>query len=56
MVLSGDKAQVAAAAGAKKLVIGHFSSRYPDLGVLLSQAREVFPETYLAEEGKLFEV
>ena len=51
-----EAAQVAAAAGAKKLVIGHFSSRYTDLGVLLSQAREVFPESYLAEEGKLFEV
>ena len=51
-----EAAQVAAAAGAKKLVLGHFSSRYQDLGVLLSQAREVFPESYLAEEGKLFEV
>ena len=51
-----EAAQVAAAAGAKKLVLGHFSSRYTDLGVLLSQAREVFPESYLAEEGKIFEV
>ena len=51
-----EAAQVAAAAGAKKLVIGHFSSRYTDLGVLRSPAREVFPESYLAEEGKLFEV
>ena len=51
-----EAATVAAAAGAKKLVLGHFSSRYQDLGVLLQQAREVFPETYLAEEGKQFEV
>lgn len=51
-----EAAMVAAAAGAKKLVLGHFSSRYQDLGVLLSQAREVFPETWLAEEGKVFEV
>ena len=51
-----EAAQVAAAAGAKKLVLGHFSSRYQDLGVLLSQACEVFPESYLAEEGKVFEV
>ena len=51
-----EAAMVAAAAGAKKLVLGHFSSRYQDLGVLLQQAREVFPETYLAEEGKQFEV
>ena len=51
-----EAATVAALSGAKRLVIGHFSSRYRDLGVLLEQAREVFPETYLAEEGKLFEV
>jgi len=51
-----EAATVAAAAGAKKLVLGHFSSRYQDLNVLLQQAREVFPESYLAEEGKMFEV
>ena len=51
-----EAAQVAAAAGAKQLVLGHFSSRYQDLNVLLEQAREVFPESYLAEEGKVFEV
>ena len=51
-----EAAQVAKDAGAKKLILGHFSSRYRDLNVLLEQAREVFPETYLAEEGKLFEV
>ena len=51
-----EAAQLALEAGAKKLVIGHFSSRYQDLGLLLSQAREVFPETYLAEEGKIFEI
>ena len=53
---SCEAATVAARAGAKRLVLGHFSSRYRDLGVLLEQAREVFPETYLAEEGKVFEV
>ena len=51
-----EAAQVAADAGAKKLVLGHFSSRYQDLNVLLSQAREVFPDTWLAEEGKIFEI
>ena len=51
-----EAATVAAAAGAKKLVLGHFSSRYQDLNVLLQQAREVFPESDLAEEGKMVEV
>lgn len=49
-------AVVAAKAGAGKLVLGHFSSRYNDLGVILAQAQEVFPATSLAEEGKIFEI
>ena len=51
-----DAAQVARAAGVGKLVIGHFSSRYPDISVLLEEARAVFPESYLAEEGMIFDV
>ena len=49
-------AEAAAGAGAGKLVLGHFSSRYKDFGVLLAQAREAFPETYLAEDGRTFEI
>ena len=51
-----DAAKVAAAAGVGKLVIGHFSSRYPDINVLLDEARAVFPETWLASEGMIFDV
>ena len=43
-------AQTAAAAGARQLILGHFSARYRDLQPLLAQAREVFPDTLLAEE------
>ncbi|MCZ2356078.1 MAG: ribonuclease Z [Bacteroidia bacterium] len=46
-----EAALVARKAGAQKLVIGHFSARYSDLSPLLQEARMVFPETYLAEEG-----
>lgn len=49
-------AKVAVAANAGKLLIGHFSARYEDLNTLLSEAKEVFPNTYLAEEGKVFEI
>lgn len=51
-----EAARVAALSGARKLVLGHFSSRYKDLDILLSQAREEFPESYLAQEGKSFEI
>lgn len=41
-----DKAQV------KRLLIGHFSSRYKQLDEFLNEARSVFGETYLATEGE----
>ncbi len=43
--------QVAAAANVKRMVIGHFSSRYPDPSVLVNEARTLFKETYAAKEG-----
>lgn len=45
---------IAKMAGVKKLIIGHFSSRYDDLNVLLNEARTQFEHTYIGEEGKLF--
>ncbi len=43
-------ASIAKKAGVKKLLIGHFSNRYKDVSLLLREAKEVFPETYLAED------
>ena len=45
-------AEMARLSGAKQLLIGHYSARYTDERVLLDEAREVFPNTLLAEEGK----
>lgn len=47
-------AEIAKAAEAKQLVIGHYSSRYNELGILLKEAVEVFQNTELAIEGKVF--
>lgn len=43
--------EIARLAEAKKLMIGHFSSRYTDENVLLDESKKVFPNTILAKEG-----
>ncbi|MBO9619023.1 MAG: ribonuclease Z [Niabella sp.] len=48
---SKQAAAIAKKAGVKKLLIGHFSSRYDELGEFEKEAREVFPNTELALEG-----
>lgn len=47
---------IATKAMAKKLLIGHFSSRYTDLNLLLDETQTVFPNTHLATEGEVFSV
>ncbi len=44
-------ATIAAKAGVKKLLIGHFSARYESLDEFLTEACSVFPDTELALEG-----
>ena len=49
-------AEVADAVGAKKLLLGHYSARYKDLQPLLEEARSVFSQTLLSEEGIWYKV
>ena len=49
-----DAAKVAKMAGVGRLLIGHFSSRYKDLSLLLDEARATFPATDIAREGETF--
>lgn len=49
-------AQVALQTGAKKLLIGHFSSRYKSALPLLEEAQAVFPDTELAIEGQTYKI
>jgi len=44
-------AAIAKSAGVKRLLIGHFSSKYDRLDEFEREAREVFPQTDLALEG-----
>ncbi|MDH3323793.1 MAG: ribonuclease Z [Flavobacteriaceae bacterium] len=47
-------AEIAAKAQVKKLILGHYSSRYKNIEVFLEEAKPVFENTVLAEEGKVF--
>lgn len=49
-------AQIAKLAGAKKLLIGHFSSRYKDLEPFLTEASAVFTNTIITYEGTTYEI
>jgi len=44
-------ATIALAAGARRLIIGHFSKRYSSEELLLREASAVFPAVVLADEG-----
>ncbi len=47
-------AAIAQQAGAQKLLIGHFSSKYEVLDDFLTEAQSVFPNTQLAIEGTTY--
>jgi ribonuclease Z len=51
-----EAATIATKAKAKKLLIGHFSARYEDLQPLLTEARAVFQNTFLASDGENFQI
>ncbi|MDR2042038.1 MAG: ribonuclease Z [Tannerella sp.] len=44
-------AEIARLAQVKQLVLGHYSARYEDLGVLQAEAEAVFPGTLVGTEG-----
>ncbi len=44
-------ASIARQAEVKKLMLGHYSARYKDLTGLLEEAKEVFPDSLLADDG-----
>jgi ribonuclease Z len=53
---SQQAAMVARDAHAGTLILGHFSARYDNESAILDEARAIFPNTVLANEGKVFEV
>jgi ribonuclease Z len=53
---SKQAAEIALKANVGKLAIGHFSARYKNPKILLDEAKSVFSESYLAEDGKVFKI
>ena len=48
---SVEAARIAQIAGAERLVLGHFSKRYRDESPIINEAKEIFPNTILANDG-----
>lgn len=53
---ASQAAQVALKAGVGRLLIGHYSARYDDEAVILSEARQVFANTFLTNEMDVIDV
>lgn len=53
---AAQAARCALEAGAGKLIIGHYSSKYPDLSVFLAEASGIFAETQLAKDLDTIEI
>lgn len=51
-----DAAKMAKKANIQQLLIGHFSSRYKDVRPFEQEARQIFPNTKIADEGKTFSI
>ncbi len=49
-------AELALEARAGRLIIGHFSSRYKNDNPLIEEARSIFPNTFVANDGERFEI
>jgi ribonuclease Z len=53
---AAQAARIAKEAGVKQLLIGHFSSRYKNINLLVDEAKLIFPNTVGVEDGQVFEI
>lgn len=51
-----EAATIALKANVRQLVIGHYSARYKELESLLAEAKQVFPNTILGQDGMAIQV
>lgn len=50
-----EAARIALKANVKQLILGHYSTRYENIGLFKEQAETIFPNVLLADDGKSFE-
>jgi len=53
---TSDAARTAYSAGAKALIIGHFSARYRNIQPLVNEARTIFSHTFPAIDGQTYDL
>lgn len=51
-----EAAQIAQLANVKKLIIGHFSTRYTDVSLFETEAKTIFKNTEVAKDGKTYKI
>jgi ribonuclease Z len=49
-------AKTALDAGVGKLLVGHYSSRFPSVDFFLDEIRSIFPDAELAHDGDVVEI
>ena len=53
---AAEAAMIAKLSGTKKLLIGHFSNRHNNYQLLLDEAKEVFENTIICQEGECYQI
>ena len=51
-----DAARLARDAGARKLLIGHYSSRSGDIAAYQAECRQIFPESFATSDGDVYDI
>ena len=49
-------AEIAKQANVKKLILGHYSTRYPNIEKFKMEAKEIFDNVELAKDGIVFKI
>ena len=51
-----EAARIALKANVKQLILGHYSTRYESITLFKKEAETIFPDVFLADDGKTFEL